>query len=1269
MKKILVCAYCLLVAGVLLAAPKSYLDVPMSGVTNVAYMLSMSERPWWNEAWGRRAPILVSSRSDEPMENAVIDCIVDFGEAVNPDEVRVVTPWESEVPCIAEQADGQTIRLLFKTALRIRENKPFLVYWGNSTAKAPKVRSLMTLETADDEIRISNGAIDVTFDNSRRTGGLLKSIRALGSRASNNLLERATGYAYAGFGLSTGRMPLEWPTPAAVVSDNAFKKTVRFENAKLVVDYTLYADQPCLEYAYRIKSGDAQVEASISWACGGGTAYDDLVYPGRSCEPLKVIASLDHCSDCIPQPHYSLGKWIGEGWYAICDRRSHDVVGHVFDRSSLASFEYTSHGQAYGERANLCFRHANGSKLARSGKGALYAGIGEALDVRRAYRQRVNATVVFIGKAESRREIAVKVPRLDHDFVADYNIGKGTGMGWVSGDPLEGCEWAENICDHLRSFGANAVRTGGYGIQDLPISKSLYDRYVKYHEDPMCRTAMRFPAWQDGAFTGQKLREHCDAAHKRGMAVGVWKSFVSNWHWNEDVYFRPETYELECELEMLYAQCGADVMYNGPAASESPMLPAAWRRERGTSYWKWENPRDYFRLQEKRIEGLRRFYRKAKARYPELPVMTIHSENGQLAREMMSADAYDCFDSLYCELLPVWDDPKLLAHTKHGAKRLRALVDNAPGRTMFHHFFYWDANHEHRVNELEVPFICGINGFSHENLTYGNFNREIMQVSADFYRFCEYTRLGEKVAKMAPVKNLAVFRDARAYEEDIVAGRCRKPYPYQAQQDGRVNAFAEIRNLSYDVVINPFFTAKSLAKYNVVYIPEDVAFSKELADELVAYVKAGGGAIVEGATVEKAERLRGLKDGVVEKIGKGKMLWLRECLTDRVAKRERKAWAEMRARLASVGGVEPFTVTGAEGLDGILQSGAEGLFLGVYNWNGKAETGKVVLDRSTISICPSKSLFVLDVKSGVRVAYTNGFEITVGPQQCGYYLVGDDAFTALPAAKIATWCGAEAAAENPKGASVIKASDSAFRPAEAIEVSVFSDGKPSYVRRADSAHIAVTKIDAADPDERAFARALKTASYVHLLPGSFGGKGASADALFESQAENLKAFLKRGGGLLFDRSSVGPNARSFLKEVGVFDPTAGAEKGVGDGSGRWSPSVSTNHTLFAQCDCGVGEPGFGSIGYGLAYPKWDVKTQTAPVRAARDDGYGVLVMQENVLGKGRVAFSENTFAFNDFYENKAYGNNLLSWFIGMSVNAHAQKVIEKNGGPGEELGK
>lgn len=45
----------------------------------------------------------------------------------------------------------------------------------------------------------------------------------------------------------------------------------------------------------------------------------------------------------------------------------------------------------------------------------------------------------------------------------------------------------------------------------------------------------------------------------------------------------------------------------------------------------------------------------------------------------------------------------------------------------------------------------------------------------------------------------------------------------------------------------------------------------------------------------------------------------------------------------------------------------------------------------------------------------------------------------------------------------------------------------------------------------------------------------------------------------------------------------------------------------------------------------------------------------------------NGLGFTDWYENQSYGNNILSWFIGMSVKEHREKAELLNGGPGEVM--
>ena len=98
MKKLIFAAVAAMGVATAFAEAKTAVDLPVSEIGNTACMSSMSGRPWWNKAWTRRAPLLISSAADVEDRNVMVDAIVDFGEAVNPDEVRLITPWEEEVP-------------------------------------------------------------------------------------------------------------------------------------------------------------------------------------------------------------------------------------------------------------------------------------------------------------------------------------------------------------------------------------------------------------------------------------------------------------------------------------------------------------------------------------------------------------------------------------------------------------------------------------------------------------------------------------------------------------------------------------------------------------------------------------------------------------------------------------------------------------------------------------------------------------------------------------------------------------------------------------------------------------------------------------------------------------------------------------------------------------------------------------------------------------------------------------------------------------------
>lgn len=83
-----------------------------------------------------------------------------------------------------------------------------------------------------------------------------------------------------------------------------------------------------------------------------------------------------------------------------------------------------------------------------------------------------------------------------------------------------------------------------------------------------------------------------------------------------------------------------------------------------------------------------------------------------------------------------------------------------------------------------------------------------------------------------------------------------------------------------------------------------------------------------------------------------------------------------------------------------------------------------------------------------------------------------------------------------------------------------------------------------------------------------------------------------------------------------------------------------------------------------SFAKWDA-VQEAPVRVEFHDEDAVLVLQDKVLGAGRVAFSTNNRAFQDFYEDVRYGTRLLGWLLGQEAAEHRKNVEKLRGGPGD----
>jgi len=195
------------------------------------------------------------------------------------------------------------------------------------------------------------------------------------------------------------------------------------------------------------------------------------------------------------------------------------------------------------------------------------------------------------------------------------------------------------------------------------------------------------------------------------------------------------------------------------------------------------------------------------------------------------------------------------------------------------------------------------------------------------------------------------------------------------------------------------------------------------------------------------------------------------------------------------------------------------------------------------------------------------------------------------------------------------------------------------------------------PLDHAFAAELKRAKLLYVGQYSGGCPGLFAD---RARWDALKAFLTGGGTIVFDYLATTPTLTPFLDAAGVENP--GGKDGIFELKGckavPW-PEDRNPPLLRAPNRIAGLVPGYGW------WEKWSA-AQWAPLReAAAPDKRAVMIVQDNVLGNGRIIFSQ---AVEVFRERSELTDNFFTWIYGLDFKKHRQERLKQEGGPGEMIG-
>ena len=499
------------------------------------------------------------------------------------------------------------------------------------------------------------------------------------------------------------------------------------------------------------------------------------------------------------------------------------------------------------------------------------------------------------------------------------------------------------------------------------------------------------------------------------------------------------------------------------------------------------------------------------------------------------------------------------------------------------------------------------------------------------------------------------------------------------ETDGAANIWASAPSIHVDLTLNRFFTLENLKRYPILALPHNYTLTEERFAIVKKYVEEGGVCYAEGASFPYAKFFTGGSEPVSESklgirrraLGKGKLLYAPG--NPSLKGHALDPGSELRRLIVAESGVpEPVVIEErfARVVDGFVRTDGRNWMFGSFALTMPGGTADVVRATFNIPVAKGRTLFALDMKSGRRVPFDGTLEYLQRPGEVCNYLIGDKDFTAVPEHAFCE-SGSFGAnrpatlADNARRNLEARASLGDFKaPVKVVLFQKSASGFPNATHARGS--LAQELMTSDSYSAKAFRDALTDAKLLQLR--SLGQD--AVEKAFAENADELKVFLRRGGTIMFDRTRTTPAAKAFLKDVGVYDVNESIATG-GDyhGEANFDALGKTNELFTTPWN--IYQPWVGKrMQSSVCYTKWDTQNQFAPFvicqrdRPDKEKGAAMCVCQDKVLGAGRIVFQENDGAFTSWYEGVTYGENLLSWAIGMNFKEHKRNVQLLYGGFG-----
>ncbi len=799
---------------------------------NTLYFRNLIKKPWWNEEWNYRVPVLVAETIGLERYKVPVSIIYDFPQEIKISSIRVVTPWGEEIPSQVKFIDKNKneIEIFFLVDLLPYEHLPFFIYFDNENKPFPQYSSDLKLTEDNEYFILSNSNL---FCKIRKDKPYLVHIQSQGNPTGNQFHDEV-GFSPEGYGMRIYKFN-GYFSKGKVVENGPLRKTIEYsgeyKGKNIFFRFFLISESKKINYSIYSNSRTT-IQRRIGWLPGKGLnpSFPDMLYfPGKeNVRYLKIKSCGELVKNLIPE--------MGEGWYAFEDTETGQVVGELFDLKDITGINVYIHGyRGFSPTiSEILFPSVKGALLSLNNNSGFS-------DIRNEYLSFKNPPEIYISKIQKKKEVSSswKIPIFGKNLIRSYH----QFYGWYLGKetyPEKPYLVIPYFIHSLKKMGANWITLWAY----RPFWKS------KFAKGPRTQ------------FLSHLIKE----AHKSGMGIEIGTPHLDRaryWGdklpegWNAD-FVKFKDYFIEAARELGNYDIDIYLLMD----EDCYVMKSEEAKELFKKIYKMEPPN---KIELKKL-NLPPYYNKV------LFQMNIYTETLKSMAEAVREKNKKVFlgdqvnvssmtnierggphdwekhsDFLTTLSMDLYGKPR--DTYKYYIKLMRATFN---GKNPILVYCGCTPIKEYVKLNQNYLLMWGIDGLVHFSPGYC-YKEVFEEVKKNFY-FLDYTGLGDKLAEYEPVKYIGILRDRNAFLDSLRNGMWSSR---GGLYDVKIQNITLIKNFQTDIIFSKYFNLNTLKNYPILIVVDNPVLSDNYAKIIENYVKKGGNVIIEG---------RGINNKIIQKL-------------------------------------------------------------------------------------------------------------------------------------------------------------------------------------------------------------------------------------------------------------------------------------------------------------------------------------------------------------------------------------------------------------------